>query len=144
MHIAKVCLTCIAGLALSGAASAEIYESKDAQGNAVFTDRPSQGAEQIKVPPTNSADPVQDIPALDPPAETASAPKRVSTRTDGEERQDPEDDYYYYGGADDENADTRRERRHDRDLGRPGDPPRVEHHGNARNTARSGGGGGRR
>jgi len=62
VRISKILLPCMIGVALSATANAEIYESKDAQGNTVFSDMPSQGAAEVKVPPTNSADPVAITP----------------------------------------------------------------------------------
>lgn len=59
-------LLCVAPI-LCGAAGAQVYQSKDANGNIVFSDKPSNGAEVITVAPTNTADPVQHIPALAAP-----------------------------------------------------------------------------
>lgn len=61
---------CVA-LALSWGAQAEIYESTNAQGNPVFTDTPTAGAEKIDLPQENIADAVKMSPepmSVDEPA----------------------------------------------------------------------------
>lgn len=58
-------LAWIIAATLSGIAHAEIYESKDADGNPVFTDSPSAGSEQVELQKANIAD------AVEAPAETA-------------------------------------------------------------------------
>jgi hypothetical protein len=61
-------------MALSTAAQAEIYESKDAQGNPVFTDTPTAGAQEVKLQQENIADAVTvppqptPEPGAEPPA----------------------------------------------------------------------------
>jgi Domain of unknown function (DUF4124) len=120
VRISKVLLPCIMGVALSAAASAEVYESKDAQGNTVFSDMPSQGAEKVKVPPTNAADPIAITPGPEPSPETPAKPKKSSVRPDSSEQRDtddeyPDDDYLYYGDNDDDDQ-TRREKRRDEDA----------------------------
>ena len=73
--------TMLLGFALacaSIAADAQVYESRDAQGNPVFSDTPSPGAEVVELPESNLADPV-DVPAAagqeaDHAAEEPSAP----------------------------------------------------------------------
>ncbi len=86
MRIFRCCLACLLGLALAGTASAQVYESKDAQGNPVFSDKPSAGAEEVKVPPTNSADPVADAPRAASsrprhPVQAQALPPRAGGRT---------------------------------------------------------------
>jgi hypothetical protein len=126
---------CLLGLALGGTASAQVYESRDAQGNPVFSDKPSAGAEEVKVPPTNSADPVADAPERPEQATTprpgtgAAAPgRRANDKGD-----DDDEPYFYYGGAgvDEEEARERREEareRREEGSGRPDGerPPRAE------------------
>jgi Domain of unknown function (DUF4124) len=117
MRILNCFLACLLGLALGGTASAQVYESKDAQGNPVFSDKPSAGAEVVKVPPTNSADPVADAPERPEPAAAprpgtgAAAPGRRVNDTE-----DDDDPYFYYGGADvdEEAARERREEARER------------------------------
>ena len=147
MHISKVLLPCIIGVALSGAASAEIYQSKDAQGNTVYSDMPSQGAEAVKVPPTNSADPVAITPRPPSPPETPAKPKKSSGRPASAEDEETDDDYLYYGdnyNRDEIDDRTEREKRRDEDdVAKPKrDRPVVTPHGNVSRPA--GGGGGRR
>lgn len=49
-------------MTLSWNVRAEIYESKDAQGNSVFTDTPSAEAKKVELPQENIADAVE-VPA---------------------------------------------------------------------------------
>jgi len=131
MRIFRCCLACLLGLALGGTASAQVYESKDAQGNPVFSDKPSAGAEEVKVPPTNSADPVADAPERPAPAATprpgtgAAAPGRRAKNAED----DDDDPYFYYGGADvdeEEARERREEARERREDGADGErPPRA-------------------
>ncbi len=55
-------MAAILAVTLSAIAQAEIYESKDAEGNPVFTDSPAPGAEEVDLPQTNVADPVEELP----------------------------------------------------------------------------------
>jgi len=139
-------LPCVIAMALSTPASAEVYQSMDAQGNTVFSDMPSQGAAEVKVPPTNSADPVAITPRPAPSPETPAKPRKSPAKPVSSERNEMDDDYLYYGGDYDRgDIDDRIERERRRDDGEAmpiTDRPRVEHH---RNTSRpAGGGGGRR
>ena len=59
-------LVLITAAALCATAHAEIYESKDAQGNPVFTDAPTAGAKEVDLQKANIADAVEA-----PPTETA-------------------------------------------------------------------------
>ncbi|MEH6634254.1 MAG: DUF4124 domain-containing protein [Halioglobus sp.] len=59
-------LACLLTMALSTIAHAEIYETKDAEGNPVFTDTPTAAAEKVVLPTENIADAVKVPPA--PPA----------------------------------------------------------------------------
>ena len=65
-------------MALSWNVSAEIYESKDAQGNTVFTDTPTAGAEQVDLPQENIADAVK----VPPQSEAMEAPATPTTAAD--------------------------------------------------------------
>jgi hypothetical protein len=119
VRISKVLWSCIIGLALSTSASAEIYKSKDAQGNTVYSDKPSNGAAAVKLPPTNSADPVAVTPRPPPPPDTPESPATHNESSDSPASSDHEEtdnDYLYYGGNNDGNDDqTRREERQDND-----------------------------
>jgi hypothetical protein len=151
MHQSKELLGCLLGMALCAGASAQIYESRDAQGNTVFSDKPSHGAEAVDLPSTNSADPVEVRPRPEPHTAVDTSPQR-SSRPDNDDTQehgyqhDHDDDFYYYGGTYNDNnddADTRSERREQRQNdrqsrdrpSRPGsdrpsnDRPSVDHHG---------------
>jgi hypothetical protein len=52
---------------LSCTAFAQVYKSTDAEGNVVFSDTPVEGGEEVNIPETNVADPVE-VPAYVPPA----------------------------------------------------------------------------
>ncbi len=149
MHIANILLSCILGVALSSAASAEIYQSQDAQGNTVFSDMPSQGAEKVKVPPTNAAEPVAITPRPEPSpdaAETRAKPRKSSAKPAGAEDEKRDNEYLDYGDNyydhDEIDDRTRREKRRDEgDSAKPiGDRPAVTPHRNVAHPA----GGGRR
>ncbi len=94
-------------------ASAQVYESEDAEGVPEFSDSPAPGAEVVDIPATN----VMDAPAAGP-ADEAPAPARreqVMPETDGVDAGQGED--IYYGGNEEE--DVRAQRRLDEE--------RVEH-----------------
>ncbi|MDH4041439.1 MAG: hypothetical protein OEV88_12350 [Gammaproteobacteria bacterium] len=130
----KFCLPCVIGVALGGGANAQVYESKDAQGNTVFSDKPSPGAEVVKVAPTNSADPVAESPERPQSAKTPDQPKR-NTGIAAAPDQQADDDYEpaYYGGAPVSNEEARQQweeakQRREEAGDKPGvnPPPRVE------------------
>lgn len=121
MRRAKVFLPCIIAMALATAASAEIYQSKDAQGNTVYSDMPSQGAEEIKVPRTNAADPVV-APPSPPPQEQATTTQKTSAKPAKPERQEMGDDTYHYVDDDYDDLSDRRaleRRRGNDDVAQP-------------------------
>jgi len=61
-HLKTVSI-CLLAFALHGTAWAEIYETKDAEGNTEFTDSPpAENAEVVDLPPTN----IVDAPAPEP------------------------------------------------------------------------------
>jgi archaellin len=64
MAFSSKALAWIMAATFSGIAHADIYESKDDQGNPVFTDTPSAGSEQVDLQKSNIAD------AVEAPAET--------------------------------------------------------------------------
>lgn len=138
----SVLIACL--LVTAAGATAEVYESRDAAGNPVFSDRPSSGAKAIEVPPTNSADSVE--PREPPPAPSAppaarQAPAQPAAAQAATERDD--DDYIYYGGADNDAARQRLEERREDAADRPDrdPPPRAQQ---LPTHARPGVGGGRR
>lgn len=126
------------GLVLHSTASAQIYESRDAQGEPEFSDTPTQGAEVVDLPETNLAEP----PAAQPtaPEQTQSAREQGMPATDGggEEGEAVDGDMYYEG----EEADNPRvQRRVDEeriDNALPGDAapgPGVGAHGEVHHEA---------
>ena len=72
-------LACIFAIALSTAAQAEIYESKDAEGNPVFTDTPATGAQEVILPQDNIADSVK-VPPQSAPEQAAKPPPAVKSQ----------------------------------------------------------------
>jgi hypothetical protein len=78
-------LACVIAIALSTAAQAEIYESVDAEGNPIFTDTPTAGAEEVKLQQQNIADAVKVAPqpapepgAEPPPVKNQEGPGNVT------------------------------------------------------------------
>jgi hypothetical protein len=53
-------------IGLSFASHAQVYESTDADGNVVYSDKPADGGAEVQVPKANVADPVE-APAQVPP-----------------------------------------------------------------------------
>ena len=71
-------LAAILVVTLSAIAQAEVYESKDAEGNPVFTDSPVEGAEEVDLPQTNISDHVEEMPG----EASASEDTQTSVRAD--------------------------------------------------------------
>jgi hypothetical protein len=73
VNVSQTILACAMTLAFSQAALAEIYKSKDAEGNTVFTDKPAtQEAKPVELAPTNIAEPPEEMP--EPVEAPAAAP----------------------------------------------------------------------
>lgn len=90
MRITTLILSGLLGATLICAAHADIYQSKDAQGNTVFSDQPSQGAHEVKVRKTNSADPV----AIPPPrAAEPTTEAGVDTPTEAPRETEQQDEH---------------------------------------------------
>lgn len=110
------------GLVLHSTASAQIYESTDAQGEPEFSDTPTQGAEVVDLPETNLAEPPAEQPAA--PEQTRPAHEQGMPASDGGgEEGENVDGTVYYGG--DEVDSPRVQRRVDKDRidnALPGDP----------------------
>lgn len=73
MTFFKTATACIIAIGMSNAATAEIYETKDAQGNTVFTDTPTAAAEEVVLPNANIADAVKAAPQPAPAATSKPA-----------------------------------------------------------------------
>lgn len=106
MRFSTVMMVSVLGITLHGAASAQIYESKDAEGVPEFSDTPTAGATVVDLPATNTAEAPAEG-ALRP--EEAPVPQaQVSTPAfDGEM---PQEGGIYYGNGD-EDDDVRARRR---------------------------------
>jgi hypothetical protein len=116
MNIAKTILACSLGLALTGVASAQIYESEDAEGVTEFSDTPTPGAQEVDLQQTNVATPVEE---REPQAASEQRPAPEGRESGGEavREQGGEEEapgYNYYGGNDDE-LGPREQRREDAD-----------------------------
>lgn len=61
-------LLCIGLVSLSGAASAQVYKSYDAEGNVIFSDKPTQDSKEVEVSKPNLSESFE-IPPPPPPAE---------------------------------------------------------------------------
>lgn len=85
MKVSIILPACCVTLALSWSAQAEIYESRDAQGNPVFTDTPTAGAERVDLPQENIADAV-NVPSqresVEAPATPAAAIPEPAARSE--------------------------------------------------------------
>ncbi len=113
MKTSKTILACVFGLAVV-TASAQIYESTDAEGVTEFSDTPSSGAEIVNLPPTNVATPLQE-PEESPAAERGEGAMPAASREGGvagEAGGDEEQPGYIYYGDEGED-DPRLQRRED-------------------------------
>jgi hypothetical protein len=63
-------LLCFGLLSLAGAAFAQVYKSYDANGNVVFSDKPSQRSEEVEISNPNVTD-AFEIPPPPAPADTS-------------------------------------------------------------------------
>ena len=61
-------------LSLSSSAFAQVYQSTDEQGNTSFSDTPSAGSTEIKIPETNTGDAIE-VPPPEPDPKPAPAPE---------------------------------------------------------------------
>ena len=144
------CLAAILAVTLSAIAQAEVYESKDAAGNPVFTDSPVQGAEEVDLPQTNIADRVEEMPGdtsasegMRTPAGSDEKPDNVvvipNTRNDEIERDFEADQPHEvldaekrYEVGDDPSAEELKRREEAREgeyIDENGNKVRVEHRG---------------
>lgn len=118
MNIAKTILACSLGLALTGAASAQIYESEDAEGVTEFSDTPTAGAQEVELQQTNVATPVEgSAPQAAPEQEVRGSNGEAAGDTERErEREQGDPDYMYYGGDyNNDKTGPREQRREDAD-----------------------------
>jgi hypothetical protein len=85
MTISRSLLVAAVTLVLSGPTLAQVYKSKDAEGNAVYSDTPSPGAKQMDIQEPNVAESI-DVPEPAP----APAPEVITEKVE-EERDAPAD-----------------------------------------------------
>lgn len=91
-------LLCFALLSLNSVAFAQVYKSYDADGNVVFSDKPTQRSEEVEVGKPNLSDSFE-VPPPPPPAES---PPEAKPETEPE----PEPEPVTQPIADDDSADT--------------------------------------
>ena len=89
-------LLCFGLLSLNGVAFAQVYKSYDADGNVVFSDKPSQDSREVEVTKPNVSDSFE-IPPSPPPSESP-----LETKPEAE----PEPEPVTQPIADDDSADT--------------------------------------
>ena len=89
-------MLCFGLLGLNGVAFSQVYKSYDADGNVVFSDRPTQRSEEVEVTKPNVSDSFE-IPPSPPPAESP-----LETKPEAE----PEPEPVTQPIADDDSADT--------------------------------------
>ena len=66
-------LLCVGLLGLNGVALAQVYKSYDADGNVVFSDKPTQGSSEVEVTRPNLSDSIEvPPPPTESPTETES------------------------------------------------------------------------
>ena len=154
MKFSMTSLTCILVMALSGAVWAEIYESKDAEGNPVFTDTPAAGAEKVDLPQENIADAVEVPPGAEAaeasgsnsPANATEGPGKVVVIPDSRNEQlerelaadkphevlEAEQRYEVGDNPTAEEMERREEAREGEYIDEHGNTVRVEHRGHAK------------
>ena len=93
-------LLCFGLLSLNGAAFAQVYKSYDADGNVVFSDKPTQGSKEVEVTRPNLSDSVEVPPP--PPAGSA-----LETKPEAGSETEPATQPI----ADDDSADTNKDGR---------------------------------
>jgi hypothetical protein len=77
-------LLCFGLLSMSGVAFAQVYKSYDANGNVVFSDKPTQGGSEIEVSKPNLSDSFEIPPASPalPPPEAVPEPQPIPPKAD--------------------------------------------------------------
>ena len=93
-------LLCFGLLSLNGVAFAQVYKSYDADGNVVFSDKPTQDSREVEVTKPNVSDSYEIPPS--PPAESP-----LETKPEAE----PEPEPVTQPIADDDSADTNKDGR---------------------------------
>ena len=86
MRIRPALLAITVALSLGNAALAQVYKSQDAEGNTVYSDMPSPGAEKMDLPEPNVSESVE-VPER-PPEAPASRPGAPVIQDDSAEEED--------------------------------------------------------
>jgi len=82
-------LLCIGPLCLTGVAFAQVYKSYDANGNVVFSDKPSTRSKEINIGEPNLTDPFKMPP---PPADTSLETKPAKPEPEAETQPNADED----------------------------------------------------
>jgi type IV secretory pathway VirB10-like protein len=90
-------LLCFALLSLNGVAFAQVYKSYDADGNVIFSDKPTQRSQEVEITKPNLSDSFEIPPPPPPPAESPPETKPEA---------EPEPEPVTQPIADDDSADT--------------------------------------
>jgi hypothetical protein len=99
---------------LSTTLAAQVYQTSDADGNPVFSDRPSAGASEVEIQSTNSANSVEVRPESSPPKQ--KQPKAAERSENTTPEQNETLDRYLI------NSDSNERRRTDKPGHRPERP----------------------
>jgi len=99
-------LLCFGLLSMNGVAFAQVYKSYDADGNVVFSDKPTQGSREVEVSKPNLSDSF-DVPPP-PPVES---PLETKPESDSEPEPEPEPEPVSQPSADYDSADTNKDGR---------------------------------
>jgi hypothetical protein len=83
------CLICFGLLSLKGVAFAQVYKSYDANGNVIFSDKPTQRSQEVDVTKPNVSDSF-DIP---PPSAESSPETKPETKPESDPVTQPSEDY---------------------------------------------------
>ena len=146
-------LTCFLIMAFSWNVCAEVYESKDAQGNPVFTDMPTAGVEKVDLPTENIADAVKvppepeatEVPGNPTPASDSAGNSGVTVIPDSRNEEmerdyaadkphevlDAEERYEVGDDPTAEEMERRKEAREGEYIDEDGNTVRVQHRGHA-------------
>lgn len=90
-------LLCFGLLSLNGVAFAQVYKSYDADGNVVFSDKPTQDSREVEITKPNLSDSFEIPPPPPPPTESP-----LETKPEAESEPEPATQPI----ADDDSADT--------------------------------------
>lgn len=126
MKYSKLIVGGLLALLVQVSASAQVYESEDAEGVPEFSDAPTPGAEVVDIPSTN----LMDAPPAEEAAPAAPGPQQAESFQGNDDAgagqgEGDGEGVDYYGGDDDENV--RAQRRQDEERIEHVIPGNVDH-----------------